>query len=138
MAERNGRPGRRSFLKRVGAATGTGSLAVILGPAILGRSAQAAIYDSDSGANADQMGCAGPRGQVYDQDSGPVADMPGGADPDYYRRRREALTDADSGENADPVGHGCRGRRVRRTGVTDADTGAEADPAYHGRGTVEE
>jgi hypothetical protein len=100
---------RRSFIARIGAASGLGALGVILG----------------SGA---------ARAQVYDRDSGATADRPGGADPEYYRERIEAETDADAGTLADYRGEGRGPRRTEPTGVTDADTGATKDAAEYGRG----
>ena len=100
---------RRSFIGRIGAASGLGALGVVLG----------------TGAG---------RAQSHDRDSGATADRPGGADPDYYRERIEAETDADSGATADYRGEGRGPRRTEPTGVTDTDMGATKDAAGYGRG----
>jgi hypothetical protein len=92
---------RRSFLRRVGAAAGVGSLGLVAG-CVHPRAFQ--TTDSDTGRYADPVGGGrgGGRGGVTDSDTGRYADPVGGG----RGGGRGGVTDSDTGRYADPIGGG--------------------------------
>ena len=133
------RSDRRTFLRRTGAATSLGALALITGGAVRAQSIdsdtpddehdqrlrEAGLRDDDTGANADRTGCC-RRSGVTDSDSGAEADP-------VDNGRGSGVTDSDTGAQADPARRG-RGSSSGRSGLTDSDSGPTADPAASGRG----
>ncbi|MGQ0659649.1 hypothetical protein [Sphingosinicella sp.] len=112
---------RRSFIAAVagGAATGAGSLGLVIGRAQAGQ-----VTDRDPGDPVGR-GRGGGTG-ITDSDSGVGADPAGRGRGGGPRPGATGVTDSDP---SDPVGRGRGG-----SGVTDSDTGPYADPRGRGRG----